>query len=184
MLTFIHLGYLLAIVSFIVGLKFMSSPVRAKTGNLIAALGMILAVVTTFVAVTTNLEVVPTTNLVVLFAAVAAGSIVGKRFSDKVEMTAMPQLVSLFNATGGGCAMLLGLVEANKMNVDEATISHSLLLIAGMVTGAIAFSGSILAERKLAGKAKDRRSYFIMISARILLVLIFVLQIGRASCRE
>jgi NAD(P) transhydrogenase subunit beta len=175
MLTFIHLGYLLAIVSFIVGLKFMSSPVRAKTGNLIAALGMILAVVTTFVAVTTNLEVVPTTNLVVLFAAVAAGSIVGKRFSDKVEMTAMPQLVSLFNATGGGCAMLLGLVEANKMNVDEATISHSLLLIAGMVTGAIAFSGSILAERKLAGKAKDRRSYFIMISARILLVLIFVL---------
>lgn len=175
MAVIIQLGYLLSIVSFVLGLKFMSSPVRAKTGNLIAAIGMILAVVITFLAVTSEQEVIPTTNLIILLAAVAAGSVVGKRYSDKVEMTAMPQLVSLFNATGGGCAMLLSLVEANNANFSELSIGDILLLLAGMITGAIAFSGSILAERKLSGKAKDRRSYGVMIFARMLLISIFVL---------
>lgn len=175
MAVIIQLGYLLSIVSFVLGLKFMSSPVRAKTGNLIAAIGMILAVVITFLAVTSEQEVIPTTNLIILLVAVAAGSLVGKRYSDKVEMTAMPQLVSLFNATGGGCAMLLSLVEANNANFSNLSIGDILLLLAGMITGAIAFSGSILAERKLSGKAKDRRSYGVMIFARILLISIFVL---------
>lgn len=175
MVTIIQLGYLLAIVSFILGLKFMSSPVRAKRGNFIAAMGMILAVLITFLSVTTSQETVPATNLIILFGAVAAGTIVGKRYSDKVEMTAMPQLVSLFNATGGGCAMLLSLIETNNLDYADLTVGYVLLLISGMVTGAIAFSGSILAERKLSGKAKDRRSYGVMIFARTLLVLIFVL---------
>lgn len=173
MVAIIQVGYLLSIISFILGLKFMSSPVRAKTGNSIAAIGMVLAVVVTFVSV--YHDAVPTTNLIVLFVAMAIGTIVGKRYSDNVAMTAMPELVSLFNATGGGCAMLLGLVEANKMGVDGGTIGHVFLLIAGMVSGAVAFSGSIVAERKLAGKVKDKRSMGVMIFARTLLVLIFVL---------
>src|SRR5690554_6042341 len=155
----IEIGYLLATLSFILGLKFMSSPKNAKTGNLIAAIGMVMAVVLTFFAAYT--ETVPYTNLVIMLAAIALGTIVGKRLSDKVEMTGMPQLVSLFNATGGGCAMLLGLIEANPMYPTETHLTIQILLIAGLVTGAIAFTGSIIAERKLAGK-----------------------EIGRASCRE
>lgn len=171
----IQIGYLLSIISFILGLKFMSSPVRAKTGNLIAAIGMILAVVVTFVSVYT--DSVPSINLIVLLVAVAIGTIVGKRYSDNVAMTAMPELVSLFNATGGGCAMLLGIVEANKMGADGGAIGQVFLLIAGMVSGAVAFSGSIVAERKLAGKVKDKRSMGVMIFARTLLILIFALPV-------
>lgn len=173
--AYIEVGYLLATISFILGLKFMSSPKRAKTGNLIAAFGMVLAVVLTFLAGLTGM--VPYPNLIVMLLAIAIGTLVGKRLSDKVEMTGMPQLVSLFNATGGGCAMLLGLVEANEMNPLTVHLGNQILLIAGLVTGAVAFTGSILAERKLAGKAKDNRSMAVVVSARILLALFFVLPI-------
>lgn len=163
----------MATVSFLGGLKFMSSPKSAKTGNLIAAIGMVLAVALTFVAAIT--ATVPYTNLIVMLLAIAVGTILGKRLSDKVEMTGMPQLVSLFNATGGGCAMLLGLVEANQMDITSAILGNQILLIAGLVTGAIALTGSIVAERKLAGKVKDRRSKAVIFSARILLVSMFFL---------
>ena len=169
----IEVGYLVATVSFLGGLKFMSSPKSAKTGNLIAAIGMVLAVALTFVAAIT--ATVPYTNLIVMLLAIAVGTILGKRLSDKVEMTGMPQLVSLFNATGGGCAMLLGLVEANQMDITSAILGNQILLIAGLVTGAIALTGSIVAERKLAGKVKDRRSKTVIFSARILLVSMFFL---------
>ena len=169
----IEVGYLVATVSFLGGLKFMSSPKSAKTGNLIAAIGMVLAVGLTFVAAIT--ATVPYTNLIVMLLAIAVGTILGKRLSDKVEMTGMPQLVSLFNATGGGCAMLLGLVEANQMDITSAILGNQILLIAGLVTGAIALTGSIVAERKLAGKVKDRRSKAVIFSARILLVSMFFL---------
>ena len=173
MYAIIEVGYLIATISFLGGLKFMSSPKSAKTGNLIAAIGMVLAVVLTFVAAIT--ATVPYTNLVIMLLAIAVGTILGKRLSDKVEMTGMPQLVSLFNATGGGCAMLLGLVEANQMDISTAILGNKILLIAGLITGAVALTGSILAERKLAGKVKDRRSKTVIFSARILLVLMVLL---------
>ena len=110
-----------------------------------------------------------------MLLAVAIGTVIGKRLSDKVEMTGMPQLVSLFNATGGGCAMLLGLVEANQMEVSTAILGNQILLIAGLITGAVALTGSIIAERKLAGKVKDRRTKTVIFSARILLGLMVLL---------
>lgn len=171
----IEVGYLLATISFILGLKFMSSPEKAKTGNLIAAIGMVLAVVLTFTAGIT--ETFPYTNLVIILVAIVIGTLVGKRLSDKVEMTGMPQLVSLFNATGGGCAMLLGLIEANPMQPQESDLTLQILLIAGLITGAIAFTGSIIAERKLAGKVKDHRTMGVVFSARILLALMILLPI-------
>jgi len=171
----IEVGYLLATISFILGLKFMSSPEKAKTGNLIAAIGMVLAVVLTFTAGLT--ETVPYTNLVIILVAIVIGTLIGKRLSDKVEMTGMPQLVSLFNATGGGCAMLLGLIEANPMQPQESDLTLQILLIAGLITGAIAFTGSIIAERKLAGKVKDHRTMGVVFSARILLALMILLPI-------
>ncbi len=172
---YIKVGYLIATISFILGLKFMSSPKKAKTGNLIAAMGMVLAVVITFF--TPIGQSIPNTNLIIMLVAIAAGTIVGKRYSDKVQMTGMPQLVSLFNATGGGCAMLLGLVEANPMYPKPADLTMQILLIAGLITGAIAFTGSIIAERKLAGKVKDYRTMGVVFSARILLALMVLLPV-------
>lgn len=136
---------------------------------------MALAVVITFISAVT--ETVPYTNLIILFLAIAVGTVVGKRLSDKVEMTGMPQLVSLFNATGGGCAMLLGLVEANQMDAATAILGNKILLISGLITGAVALTGSIIAERKLAGKVKDRRTKLVIFSARFLLLLMFLLPV-------
>lgn len=175
MYAIIEVGYLIATLSFLGGLKFMSSPKNAKTGNLIAALGMVLAVVLTFIAAVT--ATVPYTNLIIMLLAIAVGTVIGKRLSDKVEMTGMPQLVSLFNATGGGCAMLLGLVEANQMDPFTTILGNKILLIAGVITGAVALTGSIIAERKLAGKVKDRRSKTVILSARILLGLMVLLPV-------
>src|SRR5690554_8070122 len=99
MSTFIEIGYLLATISFIIGLKFMSSPVRAKTGNAIAAFGMILAVVLTFVlAMNDELEFNRTTSLVILLLAIAAGPLIVKRMSDKVLMTELPKVVPILTA--------------------------------------------------------------------------------------
>lgn len=173
MYAIIEVGYLVATLSFLGGLKFMSSPKNAKIGNAIAAMGMLLAVVLTFIAAVT--ATVPYTNLIIMLLAIAVGTVLGKRLSDKVEMTGMPQLVSLFNATGGGCAMLLGLVEANQMDPLTTILGNKILLIAGLITGAVALTGSIIAERKLAGKVKDRRSRIVIFSARILLGLMVVL---------
>ena len=173
MYAIMEVGYLVATLSFLGGLKFMSSPKNAKTGNLIAAMGMVLAVLLTFVAAVT--ATVPYTNLIIMLLAIAVGTVMGKRLSNKVEMTGMPQLVSLFNATGGGCAMLLGLVEANQMDPVTTILGNKILLIAGLITGAVALTGSIIAERKLAGKVKDRRNKTVIFSARFLLGLMVLL---------
>lgn len=171
----IELGYLLATISFLGGLKFMSSPKKARLGNTIAASGMVLAVLLTFFTVFN--ETVPYSNLTIMLVAIVVGTLVGKRFSDKVEMTGMPQLVSLFNATGGGCAMLIGLVEANQTDISTTLLSNKILLIAGLFTGAIALTGSIIAERKLAGKVKDRRSKGVIYGARLLLLSLVLLPV-------
>lgn len=170
MSAIIEIGYLLSTLSFLGGLKFMSSPKRAKTGNIIAASGMIFALLLTlFGAFNQSL---PSINILLIAVTLIVGSLLGKRLSSKVEMTQMPQLVSLFNATGGGCAMLLGIVEGHRLLASDTDIPLQLLLIIGLFTGAVAFTGSILANRKLSGKTKDNKSKLVVFSARTLLILI------------
>src|SRR5690606_17778229 len=146
----VDVGYLIATVSFLGGLKFMSSPKSARLGNSVAAIGMILAVLCTFIALKT--QTVPTTNIIVIAVAIVLGTVIGKLMADKVEMTAMPQLISLFNGAGGGCAVLLGVVEAKQQGIGDPNIGMQLLLLLGLVTGAVAASGSAIAYGKLAGK--------------------------------
>lgn len=168
--VFIELGYLLAAVSFILGLKLMSSPKYAQGGNMVAAMGMLIAVICTIVAGFSS--AIPLTNVIVIGVALILGIIVGKRMATTVEMTAMPQLVSLFNATGGGCAMLLGWIEVMALSgtTESSGVASQILLILGTVTGAIAFSGSILAYYKLAGKVKDKTTLAVNLISRALVV--------------
>ena len=153
-----NIGYLLASFSFITGLKLMSSPKHASKGNTIAAVGMLIAILSVFTGIIS--EKINYTNLGIILTAIVLGILVGKQMAFKVKMTGMPQMVSLLNATGGGCAMLLGWIEAIQINTTIAT-GPQILLNLGTITGAIAFSGSIIAYLKLSGKLKDRNSLFI-----------------------
>jgi NAD(P) transhydrogenase subunit beta len=164
----VHFSYLVAMLGFVIGLKFLSSPSRAKTGNLIAAGGMTLAVMATLLGEFYGVPI-SVLKITLIFAAIIAGYLVGKRMSDRVAMTEMPQLISFFNAMGGGCAMILALIEA-RVDATPSTASLSLLW-AGLIIGAASFSGSIVAYRKLSGKQKDKKAAWIMWLSRILLVV-------------
>lgn len=169
MQTVVDAGYLVATVSFVGGLKLLSSPDKAKTGNKLAALGMALAVFLTFYA--TTQQTLPPLNLLIIMLAIVLGSVIGWLLSAQVQMTGMPQLVSLFNAMGGGCAMLLGVIEARQAGLVQLPLSIQLLLIGGLVIGAASLTGSIVAYYKLAGKLKDFKGPALVIAARAMLVL-------------
>jgi NAD(P) transhydrogenase subunit beta len=168
MTAIVQIAYLLATLGFVIGLKFLASPSKAKTGNILAAAGMALAVVATLVGQFTGAEI-SVLKLSLILAAILAGHVVGKKMSDRVEMTEMPQLISFFNAMGGGCAMILALVEA-RLDADPSASQLSLLW-SGLIIGAASFSGSIVAYRKLAGKQKDKKAAWIMWLSRLLLVV-------------
>lgn len=171
MIALVNISYLIAMLSFILGLKFLSSPSKAKHGNILAGAGMVLAVIVTLISQFFGFSV--STNLLLILLAIVTGTIVGKRMSDRVEMTAMPQLVSLFNAMGGGCAMLLGIMEA-RLGTPPSSASL-ILLWSGLIIGAASFSGSVIAYRKLAGKQKDKRTLMIMYVSRILLLSFLII---------
>ncbi|WP_294672410.1 NAD(P)(+) transhydrogenase (Re/Si-specific) subunit beta [uncultured Fluviicola sp.] len=169
MTILLEVSYFLAMISFIIGLKFLSSPQRAKLGNIIAGSGMTLAIVVTVIHTFFGGPV--TINLILIIVAILLGTILGKRMSDKAEMTKMPQLVSYFNAMGGGCALLLGIIEGQQLyyghQVDRVA---EVVLMTAMMIGATSFSGSVIAYLKLSGKQKDIRTPFVSIASRLLLV--------------
>lgn len=169
MTILLEVSYFLAMISFIIGLKFLSSPQRARLGNIIAGLGMTLAIVVTVIYTFFGGPV--TINLILIIIAILLGTILGKRMSDKAEMTKMPQLVSYFNAMGGGCALLLGIIEGQQLydgnNTDRGA---EVVLMTAMMIGATSFSGSVIAYLKLSGKQKDLRTSFISVGSRVLLL--------------
>lgn len=176
MAAFIDAGYFVATLTFVGGLKFLSSPAKAKSGNMLAAVGMTLAVALTFYAAVT--QSLPAINMMIILGAITIGTLIGKVMSSRVEMTGMPQLVSLFNAMGGGCAMLLGIIEGQQAGVSSMPLNVQLLLAGGLVIGAVSLTGSMVAYYKLAGKLKDKKSRTLIYTARTSLVLILGLMIS------
>ncbi|RYZ24178.1 MAG: NAD(P)(+) transhydrogenase (Re/Si-specific) subunit beta [Chitinophagaceae bacterium] len=174
-LTFI---YLIASVTFIIGLKMLSHPESARKGNLIAAGGMTLAVFGTIFLYQNPLnsfERVRLQNLPLIFTALVVGSIVGVMSARKVKMTAMPEMVSLFNGMGGACAALISILEFNHLSKSHFTegflieddfsvigqgdlpVAYGKLAVifVGLIIGAVSFAGSMIAWGKLNGKVKD-----------------------------
>ena len=137
--------YLIATITFVIGLKLLGHPETAKRGNLIAASGMGLAIIGTIFL--HNLEV---SNLVyaLIGTAILVGAIIGWIIAIKVEMTKMPELVSLFNGFGGASAALIGIVEFGG-NLGNTT--QMITIIVAIVIGSITFSGSMIAWAKLNG---------------------------------
>ena len=159
------LCYLVASVTFILGLKMLSNPLTARRGNLIAAAGMTIAIFSTiFLYKDDSGNVLH--NYGWIFAALLIGSIAGTLAAKKVKMTAMPEMVSLFNGMGGACAALISAVEfyhlyqSNKaltgtFVADIITVGEYLTIIAGAIIGTVSYTGSIIAWGKLNGRVKD-----------------------------
>ncbi|MBM3432769.1 MAG: NAD(P)(+) transhydrogenase (Re/Si-specific) subunit beta [Bacteroidetes bacterium] len=174
LLTF---SYLIASVTFIVGLKMLSHPATARKGNLVAAVGMTLAVIGTIFLYEKDGESLG--NYGWIFAGIAVGTILGTVSAKKVKMTAMPEMVSLFNGMGGACAALISLVEFDHLSYAGTTANPVFLLIVvlGLVIGSISFAGSVIAWGKLNGSIKD----FAFPGQHIFNLLVLAVIIGMAG---
>lgn len=163
------LCYLIGSVTFILGLKMLSNPATARKGNLIAAAGMILAIAGT-IFLYRDEEGNKLGNYIWIFGGLLIGTVIGTLAAKKVKMTAMPEMVSLFNGMGGACAALISLVEFNHLvkEFDPATYAGNgynffsqldgttlLIILLGLIIGSVSFAGSIIAWGKLNGKVKD-----------------------------
>jgi len=147
----LEFSYLLAAVLFVIGLKLLSHPESARRGNIWAAAGMLLAMVTTlFLHKDIHGNPIPLMNIIVIVLTITLGTIIGAVIARRVKMTAMPQLVSFYNATGGLASALVALMEFSNPE-NEAM----LVTLLGLIIGSIAFSGSMIAYGKLDGKVGD-----------------------------
>jgi NAD(P) transhydrogenase subunit beta len=141
--------YLIASITYILGLKMLGKPGTARKGNLIAAAGMTLAI---FGTIFLYQGEVPTYIYVLIGTAIGIGSIIGWMIAKKVAMTKMPELVSLFNGMGGASAALIGLIEFEHYTGNRLSTAT---IAAGIIIGSVSFSGSMIAWAKLNGTLKN-----------------------------
>jgi NAD(P) transhydrogenase subunit beta len=165
--------YLLGSVTFILGLKMLSNPATARRGNLIAAFGMSIAIIGTIFLYRDD-QGNRLHNYGWIFGGIFIGGTIGTLAAKKVKMTAMPEMVSMFNGMGGACAALISVVEFNRLINDlsftidprlsdfrllslQTFLSKGelLIILIGLVIGSISFAGSMIAWGKLNGTIKD-----------------------------
>lgn len=151
------LSYLIGSVTFIIGLKMLSHPETARKGNMVAAVGMTLAIIATIFLYRDG-GGNPLGNYAWIFGGLIVGTVLGTLMAKRVQMTAMPEMVSLFNGMGGACAMLISIVEYNHLlhSSEGAGMGMMTVIVLGMIIGTVSFFGSMIAWGKLAGKIKDR----------------------------
>jgi NAD(P) transhydrogenase subunit beta len=172
--------YLIGSITFIVGLKMLSNPASARKGNLVAAAGMFLAILGTIFLYENEGQKLG--NYPWIFAALIIGTVVGTLMAKKVQMTAMPEMVSLFNGMGGACAALISVIEFNHLmhntsDITSVDATKLLIILLGLIIGAVSFSGSMIAWGKLNGKIKD----FAFGGQHIINLVILILNIAVAA---
>tara|TARA_B100000214_G_C23946088_1_gene618073 strand:- start:263 stop:1633 length:1371 start_codon:yes stop_codon:yes gene_type:complete len=137
-----NIFYVLASVLFILGIKRLSHPKTARHGNFLAALGMLVAIVSTLIY-SDNID------FQTIIIGMIIGTIIGVLFAQKVEMTQMPQMVAIFNGFGGGASALIAAAEFLKAgNIDDFTLWT---IIVSIFIGTLTFTGSFIAFGKLQG---------------------------------
>ena len=153
--SIVNIAYLIGASSFVWGLRQLSTPDTARKGNLLAAFGMGIAILATMILPMAGAP----NNYAWIIGGMILGSVIGFFAAKKVQMTAMPQMVSIFNGLGGACAVVLAMTEllhyydgTSQMDGGQLFIVLTTLLI-----GAIAFTGSILAFAKLQGLVWDNQ---------------------------
>jgi len=139
----IALAYLVAAVLFILGLRQLSSPKGARNGNFTAAAGMVIALVATL-----PLLHFTKAGVTIILIGVAIGAVVGSVGARMVKMTAIPQMVALFNGVGGGAAALVAVAELLSFGTHPA-FSEAFPSVFSIVIGSVSFAGSMVAFAKL-----------------------------------
>jgi len=150
--TWVQLAYLAAAVCFILALKGLSSPRYARRGNWLGAIGAVLAVVVTLVAD-------PLDHMALILVAIAVGTALGVPAARTVAMTAMPQLVALFNGVGGAAAAIVAIVEflASGDNESKGILAATVFTV---LVGSVSFAGSVVTFLKLQGLMTSRPVVF------------------------
>ncbi|HKU01916.1 MAG TPA: NAD(P)(+) transhydrogenase (Re/Si-specific) subunit beta [Arthrobacter sp.] len=161
--------YLAAAVCFILALRGLSSPRTARRGNLVGALGALIAVVTVFLSA--RLENIPW-----ILAAIAVGSAVAAPVARRVKMTQMPQLVALFNGVGGGAAALVALLELGHTENPWVRVA----IVFTLLVGAVSFAGSGITFAKLQELMTTRPVVFPVLPVVMALVLLAAVSAGVA----
>jgi len=161
----IALAYLLSSILFILGLKKLSSPKTARRGNQLAMTAMLIAIVVTL----TKNEILDFTLIIV---GLIIGSAIGAIIARKVQMTAVPQMVALFNGLGGCASALVALAEYNRL-AGDLRIDVIISMVISLFIGAVTFTGSLVAFGKLQGVVKSAPVVFK--AQRLLNVLLFTL---------
>ena len=141
--------YLAASVTFIVGLRRLGTPKTARSGNRLAALGMLAAIVITLV--TQGIV-----NWVTVIAGLAVGAALGTWAAIRVQMTAMPQMVAIFNGLGGAASALVAAVEVVEVDLTSLSAETVVSILASLIIGAVTFTGSLVAFGKLQGLIAGR----------------------------
>ncbi len=146
-MQWINLAYLVAAVFFIIGLKGLSSPRTAPRGNLIGAVGMLIAIVATLV----NKEVL---SFGWIIAGMVVGGAIGVYIARSVKMTAMPEMVALLNGFGGGASLLVALSQFIITPASSQTTFWLVALTLSALIGSVTVTGSLVAWAKLQGYAE------------------------------
>jgi len=159
-ISVLEITYILASVLFILGLKMLSHPLTARRGNILAAVGMIMAIVATILF--HKKEGTQIGNIGWILGAIAIGTAIGWVIAKRVKMTAMPQLVSFFNGMGGAAAALISMMEFPHVSAELIAKSgmangHVLAILLGLVIGTVSWAGSMIAFGKLDGWIGDLR---------------------------
>ncbi len=146
--------YLVSIICFILALRFLSSPKHARRGNWVGGVGMVIAIATT-------LALDGISNWLLIIVGGAIGSIVGVVGARTVKMTAMPQMVALFNGVGGGAAALVALAEFHVAEGGDLGSEEIVSIVLSALIGSISFSGSMIAFGKLQELISGRPIVFV-----------------------
>ena len=158
MSSFIAIIFIGVAVLFILGIKLLGSPRTARLGNLVAAFGMLVALIATV-----PLMRVESWNLncTLIVVGTLLGLVIGAIGAYSVKMTAMPQMVALFNGVGGGAAALVASLEFLKRanSFEGITTFFAVTMLFATLIGSLSFSGSIIAFLKLQGHLEKPHTF-------------------------
>jgi NAD(P) transhydrogenase subunit beta len=171
----INISYIVAAILFILGLKMLSSPATARRGNLTSAIGMLIAVIVTLI----NKDIIDYRFIVL---GLLIGSVIGALAARLVAMTAMPQMVALFNGFGGIASLLVGWAEYDAG--QSLPLSTLLPIYLTIIIGGVTFTGSLIAYGKLAERITSKPVLFPGQQVINALIIIAVLVLGVLYCGD